>query len=65
MRIKRFREFAKELFHWHKYKTLLIYPPHNMGSKDYDFLLRCDCGYIKIPKLPMTITEIFEVRSTK
>lgn len=59
------RKLTKEFFHWHKYKTLLIYPPHDMGSKDYGFLLRCDCGYTKLAKLPMTITEVFEVRSTK
>ena len=59
------KKLAKELFHRHKYKTLLMYPPHDMGSKYYGFLMRCDCGYSWTTNLPMTITEVFEVRSTK
>jgi len=61
----------KALFHIHKYKTLLIYPPHShvcdkercAGSNDYGFLMQCECGYNKSTKLPHTITEIFEVKS--
>jgi len=50
----------KELFHRHKFRTLLIFTPHSTNK--YDFLLRCDCGYTKLTKLPYTITEISEVK---
>jgi len=56
------RDLIKRLFHWHKYTTLLIYPPRKNGSNYYGFLLRCDCGYSKLTKLPYAIKEIFEVR---
>jgi len=59
----------KQALHWHKFSTLLIYPPHNQrcdqeqckDSNDYGFLIRCDCGYTKLTKLPNSITEIFNV----
>lgn len=59
----------KELFHIHRFKTLLIYPPHNQkcakpqcaSNNDYGFLLMCDCGYTKPTKLPYGISEIFTV----
>ena len=61
----------KELAHRHKFKTLMIYPPHNQVcdkeqcrvSGDYGFMLRCDCGYTKLTKLPMGIEELFMVKT--
>ncbi len=53
-------------FHFHKYTTLLIYPPilENNSSK-YGFLLKCDCGYTKFANMPDTITEYFVVVGNK
>jgi len=59
----------KKLFHWHKYTTLFIYPPHNQqcdliqcqSSAEYGFLLQCACGYKKIPKLFNRVTKVFNV----
>ena len=66
-----FKLWLKALIHWHKFTTLLIYSPHNQmcnkpqcaENDTYGFLLRCDCGYTKLTKLPYTIIEILEVRS--
>lgn len=66
-----FKSRMKELAHWHRFTTLLIYPPHNhvcdreqcKENDDYGFLLRCDCGHTKLTKLPNGIKEFFEVRS--
>ena len=59
----------KKLRHWHKFTTLLVYAPHNQicnkpqcaGNDNYGFLLRCDCGHTKLPKIPYSIKEIVEV----
>jgi hypothetical protein len=54
----------KELFHIHKFTTLLIYPP-SQDIIHYDFLLRCDCGYTKTTKMPYkSIVEFYEVKSS-
>lgn len=70
MSVKKYLEIFRRLFHIHRYVTLVIYPPHNQRcskaqckeSNTYGFLLRCDCGYYKLTKLPDTITTIFEVK---
>ena len=62
----RFKQFLKKAVHIHKYKTLLMYPPRKQYQQEqrWGFLLRCDCGYTKLTKLPYGITEVFEVRPT-
>ncbi len=65
------KSYIKELAHWHKFTTLLVYSPHNSmcdkaqckGNDNYGFLLLCNCGYTKPTKLPYGIKEFFEVRS--
>jgi hypothetical protein len=54
------KKFFKELFHIHRYTTLLMYQPFE-NRKYYKFLLRCDCGYSKPTKLPRSIKEYYVV----
>ena len=62
----------KEAIHIHKWRTLLIFPPHNQlcdkiqckNSGSYGFLLNCEvCGETKTTKLPYGITEVFGVKN--
>lgn len=53
----------KSALHWHKFTTLLIYPPRpKYGQEEFGFLLRCDCGYTKSTNLPRSIAEVFNVK---
>ena len=62
-----------DLFHFHKWTTLIIFPPHSHQCKQpqcatnnmYGFLLHCECGKTKYAKLPYTITEIFDIGGPK
>jgi hypothetical protein len=63
----------KKLIHFHRYKTLIIYPPHSARcdlpqcakNNEYGFLMQCSCGHMKVTGLPCTITEIYHAESKK
>ena len=65
------KQILKAFFHRHNFSLLLIYPPHShvcnqpqcAESNNYGFLLRCDCGYTTLTKLPTSIKEVFAVES--
>lgn len=62
-------DWLKKIFHRHKYKTLVIHPPHShrcaqeqcKENDDYGFTMQCACGHTELTKLPSTIKEIFNV----
>ena len=55
----------KELWHWHKFTTLLIYPPQCARNDTYGFLLYCNCGYTKPTNIPYSVKKTFEVKGNK
>ena len=58
------KSIFKKMLHQHKFTTLLMYPPRpKYYTNEWGFLLRCDCGYTKLAKLPRSVVEVFEVRS--
>lgn len=64
--MSKFKSLMKKLFHIHKYTTLSMYPPKHVVDSDaeWGFLLRCNCGHVKSPSMPSTITTVEEVHST-
>ncbi len=58
------RDKFKKLMHRHKYTELKMYPPRpKYGYKTWGFLVKCDCGHVKLTKLPSDITFVNEMVS--
>ena len=55
-------ERLKRSVHIHKYTTLQMYPPRpKYYSYTWEFLVECDCGVVKLTKLPSTLTKVTEM----
>ena len=58
------RDAFKKIMHRHKYTELRMYPPRpQYGDETWGFLVKCDCGHVKLTKLPRDITLVNEVVS--
>lgn len=58
------RKKYRKAMHRHKYETLSLYPPRSTYRKDsWGFLLRCECGKVKLARLPSGIRVVEEVHS--
>ena len=56
----------KKIIHRHKYTILKMYPPRPKYDKmEWGFLQQCECGHVKLTKLPRTIEQVIEVQSTE
>jgi hypothetical protein len=58
------KKSIKKLLHRHKYTELRMYPPRpKYGDNHWGFLVACECGHVKLTKLPDEIDLVREMVS--